>query len=526
MNYFCVMSNKNIPTLKLFQISNMRLFYFALLLVFSHNAFSQSYIRVFRQKGHSPSSEFVVTFNGREIVSLVNGQKLEYKLFSSGEISIDVSADNISKESQSSIRFEVEPGETYYIELGINEYLELYSKKVNVYQGKSKFDDNRKYRKTDALVSLKEDAFDPIIAGDAANREILTPEDYDGPVIEEEIGIRITQPPQVEGEIYEFFGEELVVKGIVSNGKSIDEISVNGQKAEIIRDSIFEVTILVDQFLENDISVKAFTKSGKFFKTDFRVKRALSEYDLAKRERQGKDYALIFATNEFDEFKNLTNPIFDADRIAEELVHNYGFEVDKNYNLSQKDIYLTIKEYSKKAYHPDDQLFVFFAGHGDFDYLFSEGYVVCKDSKEADEARSTYISHSNLRTIINSLPCKHLFLVMDVCFGGTFDPVVASRGGGDEYSDTDRQLYIERKMKYKTRLYLTSGGKEYVPDGRPGMHSPFAKNFIQALLSRGGSDGILTFGEVLQHIEKTSPVPQSGEFGENELGSDFLFIVK
>ena len=58
------------------------------------------------------------------------------------------------------------------------------------------------------------------------------------------------------------------------------------------------------------------------------------------------------------------------------------------------------------------------------------------------------------------------------------------------------------------------------------MHSPFAKNFIQALIGGGGNDGILTFGEVLQQIEKTSPEPQSGEFGENELGSDFLFIVK
>ena len=39
-------------------------------------------------------------------------------------------------------------------------------RKLNVYQGKSQFDDSRKYRKTDALVTMKEDAFNPIIAGD------------------------------------------------------------------------------------------------------------------------------------------------------------------------------------------------------------------------------------------------------------------------------------------------------------------------------------------------------------------------
>ncbi len=281
---------------------------------------------------------------------------------------------------------------------------------------------------------------------------------------------------------------------------------------------------MVDQFLESDISVKVFTKSGKFAKTDFKVKRVLSEYDMAKRERQGNDYALIFATNEFNEFKDLTNPIFDADRISKELEQNFGFEVDKHYGNTQKDIYLTLKEYTKKAYHPGDQLMIFFAGHGDFDYAFSEGYLVCKDTKKKDEARSSYISHSNLRTIINNLQCEHIILVMDVCFGGTFDPLVAARG--DEYTETDREKFIKRKMEHKTRLYMTSGGKEYVPDGRPGMHSPFAKAFIQSLISGGGDDGILTFGEVIQHIEKVSPEPQSGEFGDNELGSDFLFIVK
>ena len=113
--------------------------------------------------------------------------------------------------------------------------------------------------------------------------------------------------------------------------------------------------------------------------------------------------------------------------------------------------------------------------------------------------------------------------LMDVCFGGTFDPVVAARGGAD-YENVDKNDFIQRKMQYQTRLYLTSGGKEYVPDGRPNQHSPFARKFLAALRGGGGTDGILTYNEILTYTEKVNPEPRAGEFGSNEPGSDFLFI--
>lgn len=81
-------------------------------------------------------------------------------------------------------------------------------------------------------------------------------------------------------------------------------------------------------------------------------------------------------------------------------------------------------------------------------------------------------------------------------------------------------------MKFKTRLYLTSGGKEYVPDGRPGMHSPFTRKILEALRGYGGKDGILTVNEIITAVEKVEPQPRFGEFGDNEPGSDFILIAK
>jgi hypothetical protein len=101
------------------------------------------------------------------------------------------------------------------------------------------------------------------------------------------------------------------------------------------------------------------------------------------------------------------------------------------------------------------------------------------------------------------------------------------RGLGEEevYREQAKAEFITRKLKYKTRRYLTSGGKTYVSDGIPGKHSPFAKNLIEALRSRGGRNSILTLPELYTYVERLKIQPQFGEFGDNAPGSDFIFIV-
>ena len=179
-------------------------------------------------------------------------------------------------------------------------------------------------------------------------------------------------------------------------------------------------------------------------------------------------------------------------------------------------------------FNEDDQLFLFFAGHGKFDEIFKEGFLVAKDSKREDENNETYISHAILKQRIENIPCKHIFLVIDACFGGALDPLIAQGDsrGDNIYSEITKPEFIKRKLKFKTRKYLTSGGKEYVPDGRPGEHSPFTRKFLEALRSYGGNDGILTLSKINNYIEKVKPEPRFGGFGSDEPGSDFIFIVK
>ncbi len=241
------------------------------------------------------------------------------------------------------------------------------------------------------------------------------------------------------------------------------------------------------------------------------------------------DYALLFGTDEYDEWSNLFNPVKDAQTIAEELETNYGFKTEVVLNATTSEIMAKLREYATKSYQEKDQLFIFFAGHGQFDEIFTEGYLVGKDSKLNDPGKTSYISHSTLRTVINNIPCEHIFLTLDACFGGTFDPLVArsgSRGADDMYQDITRSEFIERRLRFKTRKYVTSGGKQYVADGRPGGHSPFARKFLQALRDYGGQDRILTLQELQGYLLNLKMEPHAGEFGDNEPGSDFVFVAR
>lgn len=238
-----------------------------------------------------------------------------------------------------------------------------------------------------------------------------------------------------------------------------------------------------------------------------------------------KDYALLIGTDKYDNWSDLVNPVYDVETISGILEENYSFDTEVLTNPEQEDFLVKIKEYSQKKYRPQDQLLIFIAGHGQFDEAFGEGYIVNKGSLQNDEAKTTYIPHSVLRNIIDNIPCEHILLVMDVCFSGTFDPVIA-RSRASVYEDLDDSELLVRKLSRKTRRYLTSGGKEYVSDGIPGQHSPFAQRFIEILKSRGGNDRIITLQEIYPVMQRLKTLPRTGEFGQNEPESDFVFVAK
>lgn len=345
--------------------------------------------------------------------------------------------------------------------------------------------------------------------------------DDKGPVI------RIVEPSVGRGEKRVVEEKIILIKGEVEDESGIFELLVNGSEVAISRDGMFEASVKLGMGM-NHISIAAKDTMENRTETSLSIIRSEPESQRSKIKALKRiDRALLFACDKYDHWNDLINPLNDAVALGTELENRFGFKCDIAENPTMEDILFKLRSYAKKRYSDNDQLLIFFAGHGHFDEIFKEGYVIGRDSEADDDLRTTYISHSNLRTIINNIPCRHIFLVMDVCFGGTFDPLIAQseRGGVNQFK-LSREEFIAKKLRHTTRKYLTSGGKEYVPDGRPGRHSPFARRLLEALRSYGGEDGILTIGEIIHYVEKVDPQPRAGSFGKNEPWSDFLFVAE
>lgn len=244
--------------------------------------------------------------------------------------------------------------------------------------------------------------------------------------------------------------------------------------------------------------------------------------------RTHKNYALLFATNKYDSWPALTNPIPDAQALAKVLKDDYGFETEVVPDSSRNDILTTLKKYQKMHFDEGDQLLIFFAGHGSYDDDDKQGYIVARDTKSESEDtnRLTYESYDDLAAKIDAIPVKHLLLILDACFGGAFDSHIGEDRirGNEDYSEIPLSDLFARKMDMTTRKYITSGGKTYVPDGAPGKHSPFVRNLLSALSSDSGGRGYLTFANIQAGVQATKPEPYGGDWGNYDPGSDFFFI--
>ncbi|MEO0340908.1 MAG: SUMF1/EgtB/PvdO family nonheme iron enzyme [Bacteroidota bacterium] len=237
--------------------------------------------------------------------------------------------------------------------------------------------------------------------------------------------------------------------------------------------------------------------------------------------RQGKDYALFFAINDYrssSKFSNLNNPIKDAEDIAKELREMYDFEAIVHRNPTQQKIYSELRTWRNKRFQKDDQLFVFFSGHGDFDDFVNKGYFITKDAQRIDL--------TDLGNIITQIPCEHILLAIDACFSGTIDQEVDFKGPNfrrpNENEESNKNRLVQEQLRNNSRLLITSGGKQRTRDGKD--NSPFTSALLRGL--RGAyayRDGLFLYKDILSELERVSPRPHEGELAGHQQGG-FAFV--
>lgn len=300
------------------------------------------------------------------------------------------------------------------------------------------------------------------------NFYINTDMDAEGPVIS------ITSPVVQRGIKVVRKAEVDTIKGLAIDDNGILEVTVNSQKAVLNDDGEFHARIYL-QVGDNPIVVKAVDNKFNTTIDTFFITRKLDELISA-----GRYIAVAIGINAYEGYwPELSTARNDAEEFAEVLRDQYQF--DEVYTLLDEEAtrrnIIQKLEWLTENTTKDDNVLIFYAGHGQFNKALNKGYWVPVDASSNSVA--DYISNSDVKTFLGGIPSKHTLLITDACFAGDI-----FRGGKTEslqFDPNNMEKYYKEVYRKQSRLALTSGGIEEVSDEGKDDHSIFTYYLIKAL---------------------------------------------
>ena len=338
--------------------------------------------------------------------------------------------------------------------------------------------------------------------------------------------MELLSPKVVQGTLLEKAAGNatlIFVSGTIKDPAGTEWVNVNGTAATTLRpDGYFAVKISNDV---NDITIQAKNKAGRISSFTYQLQNtqpsksddtAIPPIPAAETPRF---HAVLIACSNYNDgkLKNLPNTIIEAKEYKKILTTEYGFAENDIVELYDKN-YMEILAalYSKlKSLTPNDNLVLFFAGHGTYKQTTNDliGYWI---PLNATVPEIDYISNQKLDEIVAGCAAKHILLVSDACYS-------AAMRSDDNTGKDDIYLPKYKQYQYKSRQILTSGGLEKVPE-----KSVFIDMVMKTLDQTDTK--FLSAKELYNYIfpgvkNQTSNQPELNLFGKdgNE-GGQFYFI--
>lgn len=190
----------------------------------------------------------------------------------------------------------------------------------------------------------------------------------------------------------------------------------------------------------------------------------------------GRYTALIISNQNYKTLTPLKTPHADADALANVLRSDYGFRVTMLRDTNRAGTLDALDQLVEKL-TPNDNLLIFYAGHGHLDKATGEGYWLPVTA--SPRRRSEWISNADVTDTLRATVAKHVLVISDSCFSGTLSRSAAA--GLNVGKDRDKRKYFAKLAERKSRTALSSGGLEPVDDGGGSGHSVFAGALITAL---------------------------------------------
>lgn len=321
--------------------------------------------------------------------------------------------------------------------------------------------------------------------------------------------IEITDPPTVLTRGIQAIqaGNTKVIKGRITP-PSIKTLSLNGKPLDHDAQGNFMVSL--DSTDGGNLLIKAISESGGETEARFALMDAAvaqisggdaasghaSSSDInAKGVDLGRFYALIIGNSEYMRYPHLNTPTSDAKSVEVLLRERYGFSTRMIVNGNRHDIMTAFNEMQARV-SENDNLLIYYAGHGEIDPKSKEAYWLPVDAEVGNPAN--WIASKSVTDLIGIMPARHIMVVSDSCYSGAMSGSAVAKLPPD--IDPEKKLkWLKVMATRKGRTVLTSGDVKPVLDSGGDGHSVFAQSFLKALRS---GQGLLEDYEIYRLVAK------------------------
>lgn len=329
--------------------------------------------------------------------------------------------------------------------------------------------------------------------------------------------ILVSDPSNIKEDRVTIYQDNIMLTGTVIDESGIQLLKINGVEVPVKENGLYK-TYFPLNVGENQVTIEAKDLNQNIALRKFTIERKNTDGSVYKFE-DAKNYLIVIGVNNYKSWPPLFNAVSDAESLVNVLSTDYTFEMENvtmllDSNATRANIYRVLRSHIEKI-SSQDNLMIYFSGHGYFDKLLNEGYWVPIEGEKNET--SSYIPNSDILRMIQNINSQHTFLVADACFSGS---LFASTSRG--YSD-----HVE---KYKSRWGLASGRLEVVSDGVQGKNSPFAESFVGFLSNSKEkkvpvSDLIYYVKKRVAELNEQTPLGNPLK-GVGDEGGEFIFYKR
>ena len=209
---------------------------------------------------------------------------------------------------------------------------------------------------------------------------------------------------------------------------------------------------------------------------DLDAMAAARETSPRRGAKFGTYHALVIGNANYLTLPRLATAANDAAAVKDLLERRYGFRVTLLQDAKYLDV-LSAFSALQKELKENDNLIIYYAGHGELDAGSGQGYWLPVDA--AKESKTNWISSREVSMQLELLPARHVLVIADSCYSGALTRSALARR--ETATESEKSGWMADLSAKRSRTALTSGGLDPVLDSGGGGHSIFARSLLDAL---------------------------------------------